>query len=123
MGFFYLHPFSCMKELLIKWVLNAATLLIGAKLLSGVQISGFGSAMFVAVIIGLLNISLKPILSFFSFPLIFLSLGLFTLVINAAVLMVAAGVSADFKIGGFWNALVLAVLLSIVNSVVSSIFD
>lgn len=112
-----------MKVLLIKWVLNAATLLIGAKLLQGVQVQGFASAMFVAVIIGILNVSLKPILSFFSFPFIILSLGLFTLVINAIVLMVAAALSEDFKIGGFWNALVLGVLLSIVNSAASSIFD
>ncbi|MBK7985912.1 MAG: phage holin family protein [Ignavibacteria bacterium] len=98
-----------MTDLIIKWIVNAAVLLIGVKLLHGAEIKGFGAAMFVAVIIGVLNVLLKPILTFFSFPIILLSLGLFTLVINAIVILLASGISEDFRIGSFWNALVLGV--------------
>lgn len=112
-----------MTDLLIKWVVNAAALLIGVKLLSGADIKGFGAAMFVAAIIGILNVALKPLLTFFSFPIILLSLGLFTLVINAIVILIASGISDDFSIGSFWNALVLGVILSITNTIINSIID
>ena len=112
-----------MRELLIKWVVNAAALLIGVKLLSGAEIKGFSSAMFVAAIIGILNVSLKPILSFFSFPIILLSLGLFTLVINAGIIMIASAISENFRVGSFWNALIIGVMLSIANTIVNFIID
>ncbi len=112
-----------MSDLLIKWVVNAAALLIGVKVLNGAEIKGFGTAMIVAAIIGVLNVSLKPILSFFSFPIILLSLGLFTLVINAGIIMIASAISENFRVGSFWNALIIGVILSITNTIVNSIID
>ena len=102
-------------NLLIAWVLNAVALMITAYVLPGFKVKGFGAAMFAAALIGLLNISVGVLLNVLALPITILTLGLFTFVISAIVLKIAAGLMDDFEIDGWGTAIVGAVVLAIVN--------
>ncbi|GGE97234.1 putative membrane protein [Chishuiella changwenlii] len=90
-----------------------------ANILPGVSIKGYGSAIIVALVIGLLNAVVKPILSFISFPITVLTLGLFSLVITAIIILLASAIMGDsFHVDGFLYALIFGVVLAIVNSLI-----
>ena len=111
-----------MKSILVKWILNAVSLMIAVNFVPGTKIKGFLSALFVALVLGLLNAILKPVLEFFSFPLIILTLGLFSFVINAVILILASKFTEGFYIQDFSSALILAVVLSILSWILDLIF-
>jgi putative membrane protein len=105
-----------MKNFLIRLFVNALALAFAAWLLDGIEMSGgFFDVLLVALVFGLLNAILKPILLFFSIPLLILTLGLFALVVNAVMLMVTARLLDDFAVSGFWSALFGSVVISIVT--------
>lgn len=90
-----------------------------ANILPGVSIKGYGSAIIVALVIGLLNAIVKPVLSFISFPITVLTLGLFSLVITAIIILLASAIMGDsFHVDGFLYALIFGVVLAIVNSLI-----
>ena len=80
------------------------------------------TALLVALVISLLNTFLKPVLVFFTIPFTVVTLGLFLLVINAAIIMIASKLVPGFEVGGFWWALLFSIILSFVNSVLESLF-
>jgi putative membrane protein len=104
-----------MTNLLVTWLLSAVSLLIVGYVVKGFDISGFGSALIAAVVIGLVNGTIGFFLKVVAFPLTILTLGLFWWVINALMLKVAAALVSGFKINGFLPALVGALALSLVN--------
>jgi len=104
-----------MTNLLVTWLLSALSLLIVAYVVRGFTVSGFGSALIAAVVIGLVNGTLGFFLKIVTFPLTILTLGLFWWVINALMLKVAAAFVPGFKIDGFLPALIGALALSLVN--------
>ena len=104
-----------MTNLLVTWLLSALSLLIVAYVVKGFDISGFGSALIAAVVIGLVNGTIGFFLKVVTFPLTLLTLGLFWWVINALMLKLAAAVVPGFKISGFLPALIGALVLSVVN--------
>jgi putative membrane protein len=105
-----------MKNFVIRLFVNALALAFAAWLLDGIEMSGgFFDVLLVALVFGLLNAILKPILLFFSIPLLILTLGLFALVVNAVMLMVTARLLDDFAVSGFWSALLGSVVISIVT--------
>ncbi|MBO6212265.1 putative membrane protein [Algoriella xinjiangensis] len=90
-----------------------------ANILPGVSIKGYGSAIIVALVIGLLNAVVKPVLSFISIPVTILTLGLFSFVITAIIILLASAIMGDsFHVDGFWYALIFGVVLAIVNSII-----
>lgn len=90
-----------------------------ANVLPGVSIKGYGAAIIVALVIGLLNAIVKPVLSFISFPITVLTLGLFSLVITAIIILLASAIMGDsFHVDGFLYALIFGVVLAIVNSLI-----
>ena len=99
-------------KLLSKWLLNAVALLAIAQLYNGVQISSFGQAMLAALVVGLFNALLRPILLVLTFPVTVLSLGLFLFVINALLFWAAAGVLEGFYVRGFGAALLGSLIYS-----------
>ncbi len=107
--------------LLLRLLLNAAALLLVAYLVPGFEVSGFGSAIIVAIVIGLVNAVIRPIILFFTLPITILTLGLFTLVINAILLWGVAGILEGFEIAGFTSALTGAVILWLVSIITSFI--
>lgn len=110
-------------EWLIIWLVTAVSLLIISRIeLFGIEIENFGTALIVAVVLGLLNAVLRPVLNFFSLPLLWLTFGLFSVVVNAAVFGVAAAVVNGFELRrGCLSALIGPVLLGLLNSIILAV--
>ncbi|MCK9510876.1 MAG: phage holin family protein [Pigmentiphaga sp.] len=109
--------------LLLIWLLNAVALLAVAYLLPGITVAGFGSALIAALVLGLLNAIVKPILIVLTIPITIITLGLFLLVINALVFWFAGSILSGFKVAGFWWALGGALLYSIITGLLASVFS
>ena len=108
---------------IIKLIITAVAAFGISKLLNPhVEITDFTSALIFAVVLGLLNLIVKPIISLFSLPITILTLGLFSLVINAIIVLIADYFIDGIQIDGFWWALIFSVALSIITSVLESIF-
>ncbi len=101
--------------MLINWVISALAILAAAYLLPGVHVTSFLTALVVAVVLGIINAVLKPILLILTLPINILTLGLFTFVINAFVIILAANLVPGFSVDGFWWALAFSIVLSIIN--------
>jgi len=102
-------------RLLLHWLLSALALIIVANVVPGFYLRGIGSALWAAVVIGLINATLGLILKVVTFPLTVLTLGLFWLVINALMLWFATAFVPGFHISGFGAAFVGALVLMLVN--------
>jgi putative membrane protein len=107
-----------MPQFLIVWLFVAISLVVASKLKLGIEVDDFGSALFGAGAIGIVNALIYPILKFLSFPFIILTLGLFYLVINAICLMIAAALVPGFRVKGFWGAVIGSIALAIFNLVI-----
>lgn len=104
-------------DIIIHWLASALVVIISAYLLSGVHVKGFLSALATAVVLGLLNIVVRPILLFLTLPINILTLGLFTLVINAAIIMLASAIVPGFKVDSWWWALLFSIVLTLITLV------
>ena len=103
---------------IVKLFLNAIAVVLTAYLLPGVHLQSFGYAVLLAALLSLLNVSLKPVLIFLTIPATIFSLGLFLLVINAFIILIADWIIVDgFNVDGFWWALAFSIVLSIINGV------
>ena len=102
-------------KMLFRWIINAGALLLIAEFLPGVFVSGWYSALIVALILGLVNIILKPILIFFTLPINIITLGLFTLFINAFLFWFVSTFIKGFIVFGFWSAFIGALFMSLTN--------
>jgi putative membrane protein len=110
-----------MQNFLIRLLVNALALAAAAWLLDGIQMSGeLFDVLLVALVFGLLNAVLKPILLFFSIPLLVVTLGLFALVVNAVMLMITARLLDDFAVAGFWTAVLGSIVISLVTMILGS---
>jgi putative membrane protein len=109
--------------ILIRWLILTAAIVIASYLLDGIHVSGFFSAFFAAAILGILNAFFRPILIILTLPLTVLTLGLFTFVINAILLMMASGVISGFEVRGFWTAVFGSLLISLVSWVLTSFIN
>jgi putative membrane protein len=105
-------------KLLVRWGLLAAALLLVAHLYSGVVVSSFGAAMIAALVLGLLNTLVRPLLVLLTFPVTLITLGLFLFVINALMFWAAAGVLENFHVAGFSAALIGSILYSLCGMVI-----
>ncbi|HOE15832.1 MAG TPA: phage holin family protein [Syntrophorhabdaceae bacterium] len=108
--------------LMLKWLLMAASVAIAAYIIPGVTISGFFPALFVALFLGIVNTLIRPVLILITLPINILTLGLFTFVINAILVLLTASVIKGFDVRGFWIAMLFSVVLSIVNYVLNGFF-
>lgn len=101
-------------KILFHWLISTIAILIAAYIVPGVTVTLMG-AIIAAVVLGALNLFIRPILVVLTFPITVITLGLFSLVINALLVMLAAVIVPGFAIIGFWTALFFALVLSIVN--------
>ena len=108
--------------LLLSWVATAAALLIGDWLMSGVFVGGVIPALIAAAVLGLVNITIKPVLFILTLPITFLTLGLFTFVINALMLGLVGWVVEGFEVRSLMAGLGLAVIVAIVHALAHSLF-
>lgn len=107
--------------MILKLLLNGATVFLASYLLEGVDIASYWTALLVAVVLGVLNMILKPILVILTLPINVLTLGLFTLVINTILVLLTEMVVPGFEVASFWWALAFSVVLSVISWFVSSI--
>jgi putative membrane protein len=106
---------------IVNWLLSALALWLVAQIIPGMQIRGYGTALLATVVIGLVDLVIGPILRFIAFPITFLTLGLFRLVINALLLKLASMFTPGFRIDGFLAALLGSLVLSIVSTVLQRV--
>ncbi len=107
--------------IIIKWLLNGVAIVITAYLLPGVSLSGFGAALITALVLGLINTFIKPVLMLLTLPLNILTLGLLTFVINALLIMLTSALVSGFTVHGFGWALLFSLVLSIVSYILNVI--
>jgi len=107
-----------MLKLIVRWLLLAAALLLVAYLYPGVSIASFGSAMFAALVLGLLNTVVRPLLVLLTLPVTLVTLGLFLFVINALMFWAAATVLEGFNVTGFGAALIGSLIYSLCGMVI-----
>lgn len=103
-------------QTIIHWILRALAIVITAYLLPGVVLKSLFVALVVAVVLGLFNSILKPVLVVLTLPINILTLGLFTLVINAGIIILTSNLVEGFHVDGFWWALLFSLILSLVNA-------
>ncbi len=103
-------------QFLINLLLSGLAVVISAYILPGVHVDGFVTALIVAVVLGIVNAILKPILVILTLPITILTLGLFTLVINAILVLLVSSIVPGFRVDGFVWAFIFSIILSIVNS-------
>lgn len=108
-------------KLIIKLLLTALAVVILAKILSGVSVESYGSAVIVAIVLALLRLIVKPILILLTLPLTIITFGLFLLIINAIIILMAGYFVSGFEVSTIWWALLFSLLLSLFQSVLFSI--
>jgi putative membrane protein len=111
-----------MAGFIVQVVLTSLILLLMAKMVKGVEIDNWGSALFGAVIMGFVNAFVKPLMVLLTIPLTVITLGLFLLVINALVLQLVAALSPGIKVDGFGPAVLGALVLSVLNLLAMMLF-
>uniref|UniRef100_UPI003341F047 phage holin family protein n=1 Tax=Castellaniella defragrans TaxID=75697 RepID=UPI003341F047 len=107
--------------LLLVWILNAVALLIVAYILPGITVASFGAALIAALVLGLLNTLVKPVLILLTLPITLVTMGLFLLVLNALVFWFAGSILKGFQVDGFWWAVLGALIYSIVSGVLANL--
>lgn len=116
-----------MTKFFFRWAINAVALYVAVLVVPGIDLRGsWTGILWLALIIGLLNALVRPLLKFLTCPLIILTLGLFTVVINTAMLLltsrIAQGLGIGLTVDGFWTAVLGSLVISIVSIVMSVIF-
>ena len=108
-------------NIFLKWIIYALAVMLVAWLVPGISVDGFWSAMIAMVIIALINAIIRPLILLITLPINFLTLGIFTFVINALLLLLAGYVTPGFSVDGFWSALIGSLLLSLISIPINSI--
>lgn len=108
--------------LILNILISSVAVYFTAWLLPGISVKSYGSAILVAIVLGILNAIVRPVLQFLSLPINILTLGLFTFVINALVIMLASWImGSSFHVSNFWWALLFSIIVSLVSSILGSI--
>ena len=105
-----------MIKLIANWVLNALALYLVSRLVPGIHLASFYSALIAILLIGFINTLVRPVLLLLTLPITILTLGLFTFVINAVLFMFAGNLLGGFSVDGFWSALLGSILLSVITT-------
>lgn len=102
---------------LLVWLIYAVAISVTAYLLPGITVSSFWSAIITALVLGIINAFIKPIVVLFTLPINILTLGLFTFVINALLILLVAQIVSGFAVQNFWWALLFSLILSIIAGI------
>ena len=108
-------------NVIVRILVTAFIVLLLANFLGGVSVDGFGTSIIVAIVLGLLNLIVKPLMVLFTLPVTLLTLGLFLFVINAVIILLCSELVGGFHVASFWTALLFSILLSVLQSVMSGL--
>lgn len=106
-------------NILLRLLVTSLAAFAAAKLLPGIHIDGYWSAVVLAIVLGILNVLLKPLLIILTLPITIVTLGLFLLVINAFIILIASHFIGGFHVDGFWWALLFSIVLSIFTGILT----
>lgn len=109
-------------QIIITLILNAVALLATAYIVPGFEVDNFTTAVLAAIVLGVVNTFVKPILSFISIPFTIITLGLFVFVINAVILFIVAAFVKGLTIDGWVPAILAAIVLAVVSTVLNAVF-
>lgn len=112
-----------MKGFLVRWFINGVALVVAVKVVAGIHVDDWQTLIVSALVLGLLNAFLRPLLKLVTLPVRMLTLGLFTLVINGVLFGLAAWLVDGFEVAGFWSAFFGALVCSVVGGVLGFIFN
>jgi putative membrane protein len=110
-----------MRRFILKWFVTTVSIFIVANLFHLIQFENLKVLILASLVLGILNVFMRPVLIFLTLPINILSLGLFTLIINAFLLYLASGIVPGFEITSFWKAFWAALLISIVSAMINFI--
>jgi putative membrane protein len=108
-------------KLILRWVINALALLLITELLAGFHVDSFYNALVAALVLGLINAVIRPILIILTLPINLLTLGLFTFAINAVMILLMSTIVKGVQIDGFWTAIAAAIILWVVSIITNYI--
>lgn len=112
-----------MLRMILKLILTALALIVTAYILPGFNVDSFGTALVAAIVFALVNLFIKPLMTIITLPLNIVTLGLFTFVINAAMLALVAALVDGFEITNFFSALIGAIVLSLISTVLTDLAE
>jgi putative membrane protein len=107
--------------ILLNWLASALVIIIASYIVPGVHVATFWTALLVAVVLGIFNVLLKPLLILLTLPINILTLGLFTIIINAIIILLVSKLVPGFTIDSFWSAILFSLLASLINIIVAKI--
>lgn len=107
--------------ILVNWIINALVIMVAAYLLPGVHVENYLTALVLALVMGILNILVKPVLIFLTLPITILTFGFFLFVVNALMVVVASHIVPGFSVDGFMWAVLFSVVISAINLVLPKI--
>ena len=108
-------------KLLLKVLISALLVMVISHFIKGVFVENFTTSIIVAIVLGLLNVFIKPILVLFTLPVTLLTLGLFLLVINAILILLCAKIVGGFRVDSFFTALIFSIVLSLLQSIMNGL--
>jgi putative membrane protein len=108
-------------KFILRLLLSALAVVLLANILPGVHVATYGIAILVALVLSLLNMLVKPLLVILTLPVTILTLGLFLLVINALIILLASSLVSGFNVDGFWWAILFSLLLSVLQSILFTV--
>jgi putative membrane protein len=110
-------------KIFMHWVLSALAIGIAAYILPGIAVAGVVPALVLALVLAAINTFIKPVLSLLTLPLSIMTLGLFSLVLNTLLIMLAAAVVPGVTVASFWSALLFGIILAIISATLKSFQD
>ncbi len=109
--------------MILRFLVSGLAVLLTSYLLPGVNVTHFGYALLVALVLGIVNTLVKPILVVLTIPITIVTMGLFLLVINALMILLVDALTPGFEVDGFWWALAFSLILSVVNSLLGGLTE
>lgn len=112
-----------MRGLILRWAINALSLMLTAYMIEGIEVRGFGAALVAVLVLGIVNAIIRPLVLLLTLPINVLTLGIFTFVVNGMMLYMVGSVVKGFDVTGFIPALLGAIVLSFISSIVNALVE
>lgn len=112
-----------MRPILLKWLINALAIALTTYLVKGIEVSGPGAVLMAAALLGIFNAVIRPVLIILTLPITIITLGLFTLIINGALLGLVSFLIKGFVVQGFWPAVIGSLMISVVSWMINWLIE
>ena len=107
--------------ILVNWIVNALVIMVAAYILPGVHVENYLTALVLALVMGILNTLIKPLLIALTLPFTIITFGLFLFVINGLMVVIASHIVPGFSVDGFWWAIIFSIVIAFINLIIHKI--